>query len=200
MTWRLAQSLVTLRNEVNAAWPNRSKVSDGSIGDPAHASSASDHNPNSAGVVTALDITHDPANSLDAHALADRLVANPNPNLKYVISRSRIAHAGSGWKWQTYSGSNPHDKHIHVSVGRGADGRSTAPYDGTESWNVNNKETLEMTPEVQAALDDLKRWVLLVDSKLTFVMKQNDDLKNWELDTNRAAGGLNAKKEDSPKQ
>jgi len=42
MSWRLARSLEPLRNEVNAAAPNRSKASDGTIGDTAHSSRASD--------------------------------------------------------------------------------------------------------------------------------------------------------------
>lgn len=46
MAWRLAGSLVTFRDQLNAAFPNRSKISDGFIGDAAHQAqgSASDHN------------------------------------------------------------------------------------------------------------------------------------------------------------
>ncbi len=43
MSWRLAKSLVSLRNELNTAYGGRSKVSDGSIGDLAHSSRVSDH-------------------------------------------------------------------------------------------------------------------------------------------------------------
>lgn len=70
---RLANSLTRLRDQVNAAFPNRNKASDGWIGDASHAASASDHNPNSQGVVSALDLTNDPANGFDVHALAERL-------------------------------------------------------------------------------------------------------------------------------
>ena len=45
MTWRLARSLETLRAQINRIAPNRSKVSDGTIGDAKHASRSSDHNP-----------------------------------------------------------------------------------------------------------------------------------------------------------
>ena len=61
MAWRLARSLDTFGMQMDALWPNRSKVSDGTIGDTAHSHRKSDHNPNSAGVVTARDVTHDPA-------------------------------------------------------------------------------------------------------------------------------------------
>lgn len=136
MAWRLAKSLEQLRNQVNGTYPNRSKVSDGTIGNAAHAATASDHNPNSKGVVCALDLTHDPASGFDAHKLAETLITHRHPNLKYVISNSRIAGAWTGWKWQRYTGSNPHSKHIHVSVGNNSDGRSTGNYDDTSNWNI----------------------------------------------------------------
>lgn len=137
---RLANSLVRLRDQVNAAYPNRSKASDGWIGDAAHAATPSDHNPNSQGVVNALDLTHSPATGFDAHALAERLRVNRHPNLRYIISNSRIASAGTGWNWKAYTGSNPHSKHIHISVGQPTtttrDGQSTTNYDNTTDWNI----------------------------------------------------------------
>jgi hypothetical protein len=70
MAPRIAKSLDVLRSQINKAHPNRSKVSDGWIGDTAHAARASDHNPNSGGVVTALDLTHDPAHGFDSWKFA----------------------------------------------------------------------------------------------------------------------------------
>jgi hypothetical protein len=145
MAWRTATSLLVLRDQLNAAFPNRSKASDGFIGDTAHAASASDHNPNAAGVVCAFDITHDPANGLDAHALADSLITNRHPDLKYVISNRRIAGAWSYWRWTAYAGTDPHDTHIHISVGVGEDGQSTPPYDDETKWDIGggmDRETL----------------------------------------------------------
>lgn len=136
MAWRLANSLTTLRNQVNAAYPNRNKASDDTIGDAAHAAVASDHNPNPQEVVCALDLTNHPG-YFDAHALADRLIANRHPNLKYIISNRRIAGSHNGWRWQAYNGSNPHTAHIHVSVGVGPDGKSAAgTYDNVTQWNI----------------------------------------------------------------
>jgi len=136
MGWRLANSLVRLRDQVNAAYPNRAKASDGTIGDAAHASGASDHNPNGAGVVCAMDITNSPQTGFDVHALADRLRVNRHPDLKYIISNRRIAGAWTGWAWAPYNGSNPHSQHAHFSVGRGNDGQSTPPYDDTNDWAI----------------------------------------------------------------
>jgi hypothetical protein len=138
MAWRLAYSLDQLRAQINAAYPNRSKASDGTIGDAAHASRASDHNPNALGVVCAIDITNDPANGLDIHAVAERIRTNRHPNLKYIISNRRIAGAWTSWNWATYSGSNPHEKHVHFSVGVGSEGQSKQPYDDRTNWNIYN--------------------------------------------------------------
>jgi len=150
MSWRLAKSLETLRNQVNAAYPNRNKASDGTIGDAAHQAVASDHNPNAQGVVTALDITHSPETGFDVHALADRLLANRHPNLKYLISNRRIAGDWTGWRWVPYSGtSDPHTNHAHISVGRGNDGQSQPPYDDTNEWAVNGA-TPAPTPQPKA--------------------------------------------------
>ena len=131
--WRLAYSLETLRNEVNARWPNRNKASDGTIGNPAHAATASDHNPNADGVVCAFDITNDP-NGPTAQYLFDTFVANPHPDAKYFIANSHIASKQYGWIVRPYYGSDPHTSHIHVSVGVGPDGQSRQPYDDRVTW------------------------------------------------------------------
>lgn len=133
---RLAASLVTLRSEVNAFAPNRSKRLDGWIGDAAHAARASRHNPNKYGVVTALDLTHDPEGGFDAHAFARKLTDFPHPNLYYVISNRESAYRKSGWRWRKYGGSHPHDRHIHLAVGIGPDSDPMPPYDNTDPWGV----------------------------------------------------------------
>lgn len=153
---RLANSLVRLRDQVNAAYPGRDKASDGWIGDAAHRASASDHNPNSAGVVCALDIDTDLGGGDNAHNLADRLRANRHPDLKYIISNRRICGAWTGWAWVTYFGSNPHTNHIHVSVGRGNDGSSMPPYDNTADWAIKGASA----PRPSKSYEEVAREVL----------------------------------------
>jgi hypothetical protein len=114
MTWHVARSLNVLLEQVNERYPNRSKVSDGSIGDAAHASRDSDHNPWYNNTVTARDFTHDPDGGLPCGWLADVLVRHNDPRIKYIIWNRRIWTPGVGWR--DYTGSNPHTKHLHLSV------------------------------------------------------------------------------------
>lgn len=114
---RIAKSLATLRTQVNAALPKRSKSSDGWLGDQAHAARKSDHNPNSAGVVQAFDITHDPAGGFDSYAFAEHMRLQRDSRIKFVISNGRIfSSTEKPWQWRKYSGSNRHDRHVHISV------------------------------------------------------------------------------------
>lgn len=120
--WRLAKALDVLRSQVNTAFPHRRKQNDGTIGDAAHATRASDHNPwVDDGVVTALDITHDPANGCDCHLLSELLLRSRDPRIKYIIWNKRIANQKARddyppFAWRPYSGASDHTEHMHVSV------------------------------------------------------------------------------------
>ena len=135
MTYRLAGSLEKLRDQVNSLYPKRNKKSDGWIGDPNHQAegSGSDHNPNRAGVVCAIDITHDPENGVDIDKLSDQLAATRDPRIKYLIANSLIlvpADYGD-WDWHPYSGSNPHTSHLHISV--------YGDYDNKAEWKIKGE-------------------------------------------------------------
>ena len=137
MRWHLANALETLRAQVNVKFPTRSKDSDGSIGDAAHASRSSDHNPwisdgSGTNVVSAIDITHDPKSGCDSYALAEALRAARDPRVKYIISNRKICAGSDGpqpWAWRPYSGANPHDHHVHISVKS-----DKAHYDNSGPW------------------------------------------------------------------
>lgn len=135
MAWRLARALETLRAQVNTKWPSRSKESDGSVGDTSHSSRASDHNPNPAGVVCAIDITHDPKGGFDSYAFADLLLQKQDPRMAYVISNRRIGSGPAGPQpgvWRKYTGSNAHDHHCHISVRQDA-----GKYDNAQMWDID---------------------------------------------------------------
>jgi lysozyme family protein len=134
MSWRVAKSLEKLRTQVNASAPLRSKASDGSIGDAAHASRASDHNPyikdkNGVGVVRAIDITHDPDGGFDSYDFAEHLRKTGDKRITYIISNKKIANPGQAWR--KYTGTNPHDHHVHVSVSE-----TPALYDDASEWDI----------------------------------------------------------------
>ena len=117
MGWRAAQSITVLRKQLNNLFPNRSKISDGIVGDLRHKRSKSDHNPNALGVVRAFDITHDPGGGVDCNQLAASLTKFKDPRIKYLIWNKKICSSKkSPWKWRKYNGSNGHTKHLHISV------------------------------------------------------------------------------------
>lgn len=139
--WRAAKSLLRLRAQIDAQAPGRLRTSDGTVGDTAHQSRKSDHNPwivdGLKGVVTAMDITNDPAQGCFSDALARSLVRSQDPRIKYVISNRRIANSSPqgghpAWAWRPYGGASPHDHHVHVSV------RSDkALYDDEADWTFD---------------------------------------------------------------
>ena len=123
--WRAARSLDQLLDQLNRQAPFRSRASDGAVGDPRHAARASDHNPARYGwagpvpVVLARDFTHDPRGGLDCARLYDALMRGQDRRVRYVIWRGQITSGADGrapWTARRYDGSNPHDKHLHLSV------------------------------------------------------------------------------------
>lgn len=139
--WRVAKSLLALREQVNLMAPGRSKASDGTIGDQRHCGPGrgqSDHCPrirdSDVGVVTAMDITHDPAHGCNSEAIVEVIRNSRDPRVKYLIWNRRIANSSaigesSPWEWRPYPGANPHNKHCHISVKAEA-----ALYDSAASW------------------------------------------------------------------
>lgn len=136
--WRLASSLIKLRDQINTSYPNRSKISDGTIGDAAHAAqgNASDHNPNANGVVTAMDITNDPNNGVNVQAIADSIIAAQDSRVKYLVFNDHIMVPDDyGWKW-VYHYEGSHRQHLHVSVYK--------HYDDQADWNIDNERSEEV--------------------------------------------------------
>ncbi|MFF0174173.1 peptidoglycan-binding domain-containing protein [Micromonospora profundi] len=113
---RLAPVLVCLRNEINARWPNRDRASDGWIGDTAHQATKSDHNPDQDNSVNALDVDRD---GIDPQLVVRRAIAHPST--QYVIFDRTIWSRTRGFTPSRYTGSNPHTKHLHVSVSHATD-------------------------------------------------------------------------------
>lgn len=124
MAWYLAPSLVRLRAEINARWPDRDKASDGAIGDPAHAARHSEHNPDAKGCVHAIDVDKD---GIAPGALVRAAVAHPAT--WYVIWNRRIYRRKVGFAPELYTGTDPHTGHVHISITLSAAAETnTAPW------------------------------------------------------------------------
>jgi peptidoglycan hydrolase-like protein with peptidoglycan-binding domain len=155
----MAKSLDVLIAQINALSPNRSKASDGGIGNAEHSARTSDHNPDTDGVVKARDFTHDPAHGVDSEKLANVLLASKDSRIKYVISNRKIAsgtgQGHSAWVWRPYSGSNPHNHHVHVSVKPDRE-----HYDSDHPWDLLGlvvTEDHEMAPVIPPKRPALRR-------------------------------------------
>lgn len=124
---KLVKAGVTLRGQVDAKFINRDKRSDGWIGDAAHATRASDHNPDKRGLVFALDVDENFGigrwrNGGAAKRLSNELLAYARSSLpghdrvKYVVYEDRLAsgtYKSTWWKWRGKGYS--HFQHIHIS-------------------------------------------------------------------------------------
>lgn len=129
-TGRVAKSLLTLIDQIDAQLPNRDKSWDGTLGDAAHQARHSDHNRDDHGVVRALDITHSPARGFDSYRFADFLREHWDDRVQYIISNSRIANADVADKaWRPYHGENPHDHHVHISARKDDRADDARPWD-----------------------------------------------------------------------
>jgi hypothetical protein len=111
-----------LREQFDDTFPDRDRSSDGWIGDTRHSARPSDHNPDAkTGVVRAIDVDRDVHKSGKPDLMPDiadqiRLYAKSGRgNISYIIFEGRIASSRMGWRWRKYKGSNPHNKHCHIS-------------------------------------------------------------------------------------
>lgn len=138
----LAPSLAVLREEINRRWPGRDRTSDGWIGDTAHQAGPSDHNPNSRGSVNAIDVDDDGVPFAEVFAAIRR-----HPSARYVIYERTLYHRLRGWRPEPYSGSNPHDKHFHLSIDQ-----TVAAEQDTRPWGLLEDQ---MSEKAEAQINSL---------------------------------------------
>lgn len=109
---RMAPCLKNLFDELDVVWPNRDRRTDGWIGDAAHQATQSDHNPDSRGIVHAIDIDKD---GIDTNEVVEACISENRPT-NYVVWDRQIWSRSRDFKPRPYTGSNPHTDHIHVSI------------------------------------------------------------------------------------
>jgi hypothetical protein len=106
--------------QATAHFPKRKKASDGLLPSAAHVhqNPNSDHNSG-----FAVDITHDPVRGVDCAFAFIKLQSDPR--VKYLIFKGKIWSIKNGNK--EYTGSNPHNKHLHISIKEEC-GNDTSPW------------------------------------------------------------------------
>jgi hypothetical protein len=103
---------IAVLKQATALFPKRSKLSDGLLPSAAHikASPNSDHNTG-----LAVDLTHDPKNGIDCAVIFEKL--KEDNRVDYLIFDKKIwSRARRKEGNRKYTGSNPHSKHLHISI------------------------------------------------------------------------------------
>ena len=103
---------IAVLRQATALRPKRKKASDGLLPSVAHMKQSpnSDHNTG-----LAVDLTHDPKNGIDCAEIFEKI--KEDKRVSYLIFQGKIwskAKAAQGNR--EYTGSNPHNKHLHISI------------------------------------------------------------------------------------
>ncbi len=111
---------IAVLRQATAHWPKRAKASDGLLPSAAHVhqNPNSDHNSG-----FAVDLTHDPEKGVYCQVIYTEL--QKDPRVKYLIFKGKIWSKTKGE--HIYTGSNPHNKHIHISIKEEC-GNDTSPW------------------------------------------------------------------------
>jgi hypothetical protein len=103
---------IAVLRQATALAPSRMKASDGLLPSQAHIKQSpnSDHNTG-----LAVDLTHDPKKGIDCVDIFEKV--KDDKRVEYLIFQGKIwskARAKEGNR--KYTGSNPHNKHLHISI------------------------------------------------------------------------------------
>ena len=145
---------IAVLRQATALFPKRKKLSDGLLPSPAHLrmSPNSDHNTG-----LAVDLTHDPDNGVDCEIIFEKL--KEDNRINYLIFQGKIwSRTRRKEGNRKYSGSNPHNKHLHISIDR-AYGNDTSPW----FWWLNQPKVLN---QVKAKLQPTPKKKVVVSPAL----------------------------------
>jgi hypothetical protein len=117
---RATPAAIAVLRQATALRPKRKKASDGLLPSAAHLTQSpnSDHNTG-----YAVDLTHDPENEINCHEVYAHLKSDKR--VKYLIFKGKIWSSEKGDR--EYTGSNKHNKHIHISIKDNC-GNDTSPW------------------------------------------------------------------------
>lgn len=130
---RATPAAIALLRQATALVPKRSKVSDGLLPSAAHLSQSPDSDHNTG---YAVDLTHDPFHGIDCAKAFKEF--KKDKRVKYLIFRGVIWSPEKGTR--AYTGSNPHMKHLHVSIKDGC-GKNTSDW---FPWMGQNKRWVHL--------------------------------------------------------
>ena len=150
--WILTAGLQNLRNQVNTAFPNRSTLSDGTIGDAAHRAEISGHNPDDTPgskpewdgdpdnipEVRAWDMTAALGNpNVSTQDLIDHLRSLPDLGtvIRYMIYDRKMYHVDNDFEPVPYTGASAHTEHVHFSGARTQEADNNTSYD-YQIWEI----------------------------------------------------------------
>ena len=124
---------IAVLRQATALKPKRKKVSDGLLPSAAHINQNPDSDHNTG---LAVDLTHDPENGIDCVDIFEKL--KEDKRVKYLIFQGKIwSKEKSKLGNRRYTGSNPHNKHLHISI-ESTMGTDTSPW----FWWMNQPKTL----------------------------------------------------------
>ena len=153
--WINTQASLSLLAEMDVAFPNREHgAMEGTIGDLAHASIASDHNPDDTPGVRAGGSDADSTPEVHARDLNSvlsrpgwtlfrvfdliraRAAAGVEKRVQYMIIDRKITSRSWNWTWRAYNGADPHIAHGHVSFRYGSGAGQDNPENITGPWGI----------------------------------------------------------------
>jgi hypothetical protein len=135
-------ALAVLR-QATALKPKRKKASDGLLPSAAHVTQSpnSDHNTG-----LAADLTHDPDNGIDCAEIFEKL--KEDKRVSYLIFKGKIwSKEKSKLGNRRYTGSNPHNKHLHISI-NASSAADTSPW----FWWMNQPKIINQVKAAVAAI------------------------------------------------
>ena len=130
---RATPAAIAVLRQATAIAPKRMKASDGLLPSAAHLklNPNSDHNTG-----LAVDLTHDPLNGIDCEEIFEKL--KQDERVSYLIFNKRIwSRARKKEGNRKYNGTNPHTKHLHISINR-THSDDTSPW----FWWMNQPKVL----------------------------------------------------------
>jgi hypothetical protein len=182
--WRVAGSVQTFGEQIHQLRGHRiSYPVDGTLGDADHSNRTSDHNPDSEGIVRAIDFFEWKPGIVDA--VAETLRQARDPRLKYFIHDKRmfssyISPTGiPAWTWRVYSGVNGHISHGHLSVIADSRAEQTHPWPMPGTTPTPQEDDMSLIARLMVVEAGAKTW-LPDQAAIDYWMLRADNITNPE--------------------